>query len=115
MISPFSIGHGRFPLFSEKISDNLESFSLFPIALGDTTVYQDILISRVNHNETALLGNTFPLEVNLESYKFKGERVQIQVFHKNKLIDQKSISIKKEKGFDKVNFKIKANTQGVQP
>ncbi|MFS4491964.1 vWA domain-containing protein [Maribacter sp. 2308TA10-17] len=42
--------------------DNLKS-TVYPIALGDTTQYEDIRIDQVNTNKYAFLNNKYPLEV----------------------------------------------------
>lgn len=45
---------------------------LHMIALGDTSLKQDIRILRVLHNDVAGLGNRFPLEVEISAQGFEG-------------------------------------------
>lgn len=37
--------------------------SIYPIAMGDTTKYEDLYISQVNANRFAFLNNQFPIEI----------------------------------------------------
>ena len=41
----------------------LEDHAVFPVVLGDTTQYEDILIEQVNVNNYAFLDNQYPLEI----------------------------------------------------
>ncbi|MEP7168758.1 MAG: hypothetical protein ABI855_05255, partial [Bacteroidota bacterium] len=52
---------------------------IYTIALGDTTVKKDILISRVNNNRVAFLGNTFPLEVVVNAKQCSGEKAELTI------------------------------------
>lgn len=45
---------------------------VFCLALGDTTVRKDVLISAVNHNRIAFLGNAFPLEIAVDARQASG-------------------------------------------
>ncbi|HXC05861.1 MAG TPA: hypothetical protein VNZ86_13960 [Bacteroidia bacterium] len=44
----------------------------FTIALGDTTIKRDLIISKVIHNRLAYLGNKFPAEVVIDAKRCKG-------------------------------------------
>ncbi len=41
----------------------VENHAVFPVVLGDTTQYEDILIEQVNVNNYAFLDNQYPLEI----------------------------------------------------
>lgn len=47
--------------------------SIYTIAMGDTTIKRDAIVTKVNHNPTAYLGNTFPLEVIIDAQKLEGK------------------------------------------
>lgn len=52
---------------------------VYTIALGDTTVKKDLILSRVDHNRIAYLGNQFPLEVVLDAKQLKGKTSTLTV------------------------------------
>ncbi|HNW54801.1 MAG TPA: hypothetical protein PKN21_11060, partial [Bacteroidales bacterium] len=59
---------GTDPLYA---SDNAP-YSIYTVALGDTSQHKDILISRVNYNRIAFLGNDFPVEITITAHKATG-------------------------------------------
>lgn len=46
---------------------------VYTIALGDTTVKKDIILSKVEHNRMAYLGNQFPFEIVVDARELKGK------------------------------------------
>jgi hypothetical protein len=60
--------------------------NIYTIAEGDTTVMRDAIVTKINHNPTAYLGNTFPLQVILDAQKLEGESSTLTV---SELIDGK--------------------------
>jgi len=66
---------GADPLY---VSDNAP-YSIYTVALGDTTQQKDIKISRVNYNRIAFLGNDFPLEITVSAFQSAGSQGKISV------------------------------------
>ncbi|MCX6292238.1 MAG: hypothetical protein NT126_10810 [Bacteroidetes bacterium] len=58
---------------------NLLKAPFYTVALGDTTVQKDLLISRVNFNKVVYLGNSFPLEVGVEARQCNGATTTLTV------------------------------------
>ena len=52
---------GKNPLYASSYA----SYPIYTMALGDTTVYRDIFISKINSNNFAYLGNKFPVEIDV--------------------------------------------------
>lgn len=52
---------------------------VYSILLGDTIVRKDLFIARVNHNKTAYLGNTFPINVVVEARQLSGQQMTLTV------------------------------------
>ncbi len=57
------------PLYAAR---SLKS-NIYTVALGDTTVKRDAIVTKVDHNPTAYLGNTFPFQVILDAEKLEGK------------------------------------------
>ena len=73
---------GSNPLY-HKFSKSVPIYSL---AIGDTSVYKDISISNVLHNEISFLDNISPIEVQIKTEKCKGEIISVKLYSDNKLI-----------------------------
>ncbi len=52
---------------------------VYTVALGDTTVKRDAVVTKVEHNNTAFLGNTFPIQIVLNAQKLEGESTVLTV------------------------------------
>ena len=83
------------------------------IPLGDTTIKKDLSIASVRHNDLAILGNVFPLEVLLNSHDLKGETFSLKITKNKKIIHQKEIRITND-NFSKVeSFYLEALVGGL--
>ncbi len=88
------------------------NFPIYTIALGDTTIKGDLILTNVKHNKIAFLKNTYPVQVSVKAKKLKGKRSEIQIFNNGKLIKSQRITINKDDFFKNYNFEIKANKLG---
>lgn len=53
--------------------------NIYTIAMGDTMVTRDAIVTKVDHNATAFLGNTFPLQVVIDALKLQGKNSTLTV------------------------------------
>ncbi len=79
---------GSSPLYNNELK-----VPVYTIALGDTTVQRDLLISRVNYNKVVYLGNSFPLEVTVNARQCNGEKSKITVQQDSSILFSRDISI----------------------
>jgi len=87
---------------------------VYTIALGDTVPRKDLLIANLNYNQLVYLDNDFPIEVEVQAYRAKGETAVLSVYHGNALVKQESVRIDQEE-FDKtVSIKLHAAQPGLQ-
>lgn len=80
---------GKNPLYT---STQLNA-PLYSVALGDTTVKKDLILSKVLHNDLTFLGNEFPLEVVVNAKAIKGNKANLNVWYKNKAVFSQKINI----------------------
>jgi hypothetical protein len=80
---------------------------VYTIALGDTTVYKDLLIKEVIANSIAYSGNSFPIRIRLQAGKCAGSKAQLNVMQDNKVIATENFVITGN-FFDKT-FDVKAD------
>lgn len=101
---------GTNPLYSsEKFN-----FPVYSIALGDTNLQKDVILTRVNYNRIAYLGNEFPVEVIVTANKCFGQNVQLMISKDNVTLYKKPISISSDKYFETINLNLNAAEPGIQ-
>ncbi len=67
---------GSNPLYQAKN----RPYPLYTLALGDTTIRMDQLISRVNFNRLVYLNNRFPIEITVQAHEMAGKKGLLRVF-----------------------------------
>ncbi len=87
---------------------------IYTIALGDTNVRKDVILSRVNHNRFAYLGNNFPLEIVADAKQFKGSEVILTVLWDSAKVFEKKISIGSDNYSETVPVILEAKKPGLQ-
>lgn len=93
---------------------NTLKYPIFPIALGDTTKYEDVRIGQVNVNKYAFLKNKYPIET-YAIYEGKGSitaAVNITVNGKN--IYRENINLSAENNSKRIHTLLGANSVGVK-
>lgn len=101
---------GDHPAYSLKKSD----YTLYALALGDTSVYADAGIQEVRHNQMAFLGDNFPVQVFVVANKMKGRTIDVSIIKDGTELDKKSITVSGESFSLPVNFLLKAESPGLQ-
>ncbi|WP_438988354.1 VWA domain-containing protein [Polaribacter sp.] len=82
----------------EFISSNKK---IYPIVVGDTTIYKDLKITQVNVNKYSYIKNKFPVEVILNYQGKENVTTKFSIFNGAKTVFTKNITFSKE-----VNSKI---------
>lgn len=98
------------PLYStEKFN-----FPVFTVALGDTNLQRDVMVSRMNYNRVAFVGNEFPVEVLITANKCLGKNVPLTVSKGDNVLFNRSINISSDAFDETINLKLKAEETGIQ-
>ena len=88
--------------------------AIYPIILGDTIVYSDLQISKLNVNKYAYLKNKFPVEAIVV---YNGEQAVTSKFvvtKGNTTVYSKVVKLDKSNNSEVLNFALSANSIGVQ-
>ncbi|MEA3452354.1 MAG: hypothetical protein U9Q83_10695, partial [Bacteroidota bacterium] len=101
---------GTNPVYSSEKLD----YSIYTIGLGDTTIYKDVYIKDLRHNQIAFLNNQFPVEITFGAKKLKGEIATLKIFNNGKIVFNKNINITNNDFLSKVNLHLKAQKEGIQ-
>lgn len=95
-------------------SPHLPNFPIYPIALGDTAVQQDVAITKVKHNKLAFLGNSFAVEVLLSAQQVAGKQLLVSIRKEGKKIAEQKIEATTKDFFAKLEFQLAASDYGLQ-
>ncbi|AXO79165.1 VWA domain-containing protein [Olleya aquimaris] len=87
---------------------------IYPIILGDTVVYSDLQISKLNVNKYAYLKNKFPVEAIVIYNGDQAISSKFVVTKGNTTVFSKVIILDKSKNSEVLNFNLSANSVGVQ-
>lgn len=93
---------------------NTLSAPVYTVAMGDTIPQKDLLIANLNYNQLVYLDNDFPLEVEIQAYRAKGETALLSVFQGANLVARQAVNINLDE-FDKtISLKLHAAKPGLQ-
>ncbi|MFI5220508.1 MAG: hypothetical protein ACHQNT_13565, partial [Bacteroidia bacterium] len=101
---------GSNPLYA----DHSLNIPVYTIALGDTSVKKDILISKVNHNRVAILGNTFPVEIVIDARQCSGEKAGLTIEKDSSVLFSRVINVAGNKYHASIPVFIEAKQKGIQ-
>ncbi|MFL9835934.1 vWA domain-containing protein [Flavobacterium sp. ST-75] len=91
-----------------------QNTSVYPIVLGDTTVFPDLKINQLNANKYAFLKNKFPVEVFLQYNGNKTVNAVFSVQQGNNVLSKQNITFTKDKKAQAVTVLLDADKVGVQ-
>lgn len=89
-------------------------FPVYSIALGDTSVKQDVLVRKATNNDIAFLGNIFPLEVAVAAVKLKGKKSKLSVWNKGIELYTEQILFDSNDDYKIINIQLEAKDIGLQ-
>lgn len=88
--------------------------SVYPVVLGDTTVFTDLKINQVNVNKYALLKNKFPVEVFLQYNGTKPVNAVFNIMQGTTVLHKQNVSFSPDKKAQSVSVLLNADRVGVQ-
>jgi hypothetical protein len=87
---------------------------VYTIALGDTTIKKDLVLTRIDHNRIAYLGNQFPLEVVIDARQLKGKTSTLTVSKGNVNLFSQVVNISTDAYTSTVPVLLEAKEAGLQ-
>ena len=91
-----------------------QQFPVYPVAVGDTTRYEDIAISQVNTNRYAFLENKYPVEIYVSYTGNEKTSVPVQVSLDGKTVFRQTLSFSNTNSSEVVHTLLDANTVGAR-
>lgn len=101
---------GQNPLYASVQN----KFPLYTIALGDTTVRKDVVLSKVLHNRIAYLGNKFPIEIQLSVWKMAGKVTTCTVLKGEAVLFTQQVVISGDNFSTSIPVQLDAKETGLQ-
>ncbi len=89
-------------------------YPIYTIALGDTNVQKDIILSQVNYNRIAFLGDKFPIQVKINAHQKNSSITYLKIYNKKKQVYSKTIKINNNNFSTTVNILLDAKNSGLQ-
>ncbi|HEX7412970.1 MAG TPA: hypothetical protein VF411_02910 [Bacteroidia bacterium] len=90
------------------------NYPIYTIALGDTTLVRDALIKKINHNQTAYIGNQFPVEMQLQAFDLQGKEAALSISQGGKKLAEQIIKYASTNYTGVLNFLLNADKAGIQ-
>ena len=79
---------GSSPLYNDELK-----VPVYTVALGDTTIQKDLLISKLNYNKTVYSGNSFPVEVTINARQCNGEQTTLTLQQDSTIVFSRAVTI----------------------
>ncbi len=87
---------------------------VFTIAMGDTTIRKDLILTKVIHNGIAFLGNTFPLDVVVDAHRFPNSKSTLTVSKGGQTLFTKPLDINADPFTQTIPVELTASSVGLQ-
>ena len=87
---------------------------VYTIALGDTTIRKDLVISKINNNRIAFLGNSFPLEVILDARQCAGSKATLTIEEDSVQIFSRAVDLSGNNFHASIPVLVDAKKKGIR-
>ncbi|MUH37914.1 VWA domain-containing protein [Zobellia amurskyensis] len=87
-------------------------FPIYPIAVGDTTRYEDVAISQVNTNRYAFLKNKYPVQIYVSYSGQDDVSVPVRISLNEKNVFRQTVSFSSTNSSEVINTLLDANSIG---
>lgn len=110
LISDGNYNSGKNPVYE------LENLNLpfYVIGVGDTTLQKDLMITKVQANKIAYVGNKIPVEVNLRWFGISNESVEITLQDDQEIISREIVKLDGDTFEKRIELKYEAKHMGVR-
>lgn len=101
---------GTNPLYSAGATD----FPVYTVALGDTSIRKDIIMSDIKVNKIAFLGNKFPIRVQVDAKDLKGKKTKLEITTNKEVIYKQDINFTSPTFTQVIDIELEAKETGLR-
>ena len=105
---------GNQTLGNDYIYSFAQNTAVYPLVVGDTTLYTDLKVNQVNVNKYALLKNKFPVEAFVQYNGTKPVDAVFSITQGNSILHKQNISFSNDKKAQAITVLLNAERVGVQ-
>jgi len=87
---------------------------IYTVAMGDTNIRKDLLISNLNYNKVVYLGNSFPIEINIDARQCNGASAVLKVKRDSATLFTRNVQISGNRFSQMIPVIIDADFKGMQ-
>ncbi|MBP6334879.1 MAG: hypothetical protein KA444_05350 [Bacteroidia bacterium] len=87
---------------------------IYTVAMGDTIIRKDLLISNLNYNRVVYLGNSFPLEINIDARRSNGASATLKVKQDSLVLFSRDFKVSGNRFSQMIPVVIDANSKGMK-
>ncbi len=91
-----------------------ENLRIYPVVIGDTTVYEDVRIEQININKYAFLNNRYPVEILVNYQGFTDTRVPLSVSVDGQVNYRADLQFDRQNNSQRLEVLLQAETVGVK-
>jgi hypothetical protein len=106
LLSDGIVNQGKSPAYSDY------PYKLYPLALGDTVPKKDLSLPALQYNKVAFSGNKFPIVAEIRNDGFGPATTTVQLKENGKVVEQKTISLQRNKQTATATFTLTAAQPG---
>ncbi len=111
LVSDGNYNTGAHPMYN---AENLPLTAVYSLAVGDTTLKRDLVLTNIAYNELAFLNNNFTLEVDLEAQRFPGQNIRVSLYEDGKKVATQNTQFNKQRSAQAtLSFELKAKKPGI--
>ena len=87
---------------------------IYPVILGDSTIYTDLSIKQLNVNRYVFLKNRFPVEIIANYNGLESVNTELKIWSGNSVVFRKPVQFDAEKTSEIISTTLPANSVGVK-
>lgn len=89
-------------------------FNIHTVGVGDTTRKKDVRVLGIYANQVAYVGNTFPVEVEVNAFGYAGQQTTVLLKKNDAIIDKQIVRFGNDDEIKRISFTTKETQEGVQ-
>jgi hypothetical protein len=111
LISDGNYNSGAHPMYN---AENLPLTAVYSLAVGDTALKKDLVLTNIAYNDLAFLNNNFTLEADLEAQRFPGQNIRVSLYEDGKKVATQNAQFARQRSAQvTLSFELKAKKPGI--